>query len=105
VWIFEPAIDTTSPLGRALDGIMAVCAELRVDTIRQNTRRARARQSPGLIRGRPTVMTPDKLSEAIDMRAEVKTIAYVAGVLNVGEATVKRALKVERERGQLQEPA
>jgi DNA invertase Pin-like site-specific DNA recombinase len=30
-------IDTTSPMGRSLFGIVAVFAQLRVDTIRQNT--------------------------------------------------------------------
>ena len=35
----EPQIDTTTPMGRALFGIVAVFAELRVDTIRENTQR------------------------------------------------------------------
>ncbi|HAM12866.1 MAG TPA: resolvase, partial [Microbacterium sp.] len=34
----EPVIDTTTPMGRALFGIVAVFAQLRVDTIRENTR-------------------------------------------------------------------
>jgi len=81
----EPAIDTTSPMGRALYGIMAVFAQLRVDTIRQDTLDGPAHaRAQGRFGGRPTVMTPDKLSEAIDMRAQGKTIAYVAGVLGVG---------------------
>lgn len=33
----EPDIDTTTPMGRALFGIVAVFAQLRVDTIRDNT--------------------------------------------------------------------
>ncbi len=35
----EPLIDTTSPMGRALYGIVAVFAQVRVNTIRDNTRR------------------------------------------------------------------
>jgi DNA invertase Pin-like site-specific DNA recombinase len=44
----EPDIDTTTPMGRALFGFVAVLAQLRVDTIRENTRRglAHARSGP-----------------------------------------------------------
>jgi DNA invertase Pin-like site-specific DNA recombinase len=102
----EPAIDTTSPMGRALYGIMAVFAQLRIDTIRQNTRDGLAHaRSQGRFGGRPTVMTDDKLEQALAMRAEKKTITYIAGVLGVGEATVKRALQRERDRPQVKEPA
>jgi DNA invertase Pin-like site-specific DNA recombinase len=39
VSLTEPMIDTTTPMGRALYGIVAVFAQLRVDTIRENTQR------------------------------------------------------------------
>lgn len=35
----EPDIDTTTPMGRALFGIVAVFSQLGVDTIRENTLR------------------------------------------------------------------
>ena len=55
----EPDIDTTTPMGRALFGIVAVFAQLRVDTIRQNTMRGLAHaRAQGRLGGRPTVMTP-----------------------------------------------
>lgn len=38
----EPMIDTTTPMGRALFGMVAVFAQLRVDTIRENTMRGLA---------------------------------------------------------------
>ena len=102
----EPAIDTTSPIGRALYGIMAVFAQLRLDTIRQNTLDGLAHaRSKGRFGGRPTVMTPEKIEQALAMRADKKTIAYIAGVLGVREATVKRALQKERDREQLQKMA
>ena len=41
--VTEPDIDTTTPMGRALFGIVAVFAQLRVDTIRENTRAGLAR--------------------------------------------------------------
>ena len=90
----EPAIDTTSPMGRALYGIMAVLAQLRVDTIRANTRSGLAyARSQGRVGGRPTVMTADRISVAVAMREQGATIEKVATTLGVGTATVKRALK------------
>ena len=60
----EPDIDTT-PMARALFGIVAVFAQLRVDTIRENTRAGLARaRSEGRVGGRPTVMTPAKVRQA-----------------------------------------
>lgn len=48
----EPMIDTTIPMGRALFGIVTVFAQLRGDTIRENTRlgldHARARARPAV---------------------------------------------------------
>ena len=49
----EPDIDTTTPMGRALFGIVAVFAQLRVDTIRQNTMRGLAHaRAQGRLGGR-----------------------------------------------------
>lgn len=39
VSLTEPMTDTTTPVGRALYGIVAVFAQLRVDTIRDNPQR------------------------------------------------------------------
>ncbi|WP_431031223.1 recombinase family protein [Plantibacter sp. RU18] len=95
--ITEPAIDTTSPMGRALYGIMAVFAQLRVDTIRQNTLDGLAHaRSQGRVGGRPTVMTPERVAVAQQMRAEKATFPQIARTLGVGEATVKRALAAAR---------
>lgn len=93
----EPDIDTTTPMGRALFGIVAVFAQLRVDTIRDNTRRgldyARAQ---GRVGGRPTVMTPERVKEAQRMRSEGRTLAEIAAVLGVGTSSVSRALSTTR---------
>ena len=98
----EPDIDTTTPMGRALFGIVAVFAQLRVDNIRENTRRgldhARAR---GRVGGRPTVMTPERVHEARRMRSEGKTIAEIAGVLGVGNSSVSRALSTHSTRSDI----
>ena len=51
----EPDIDTTTPMGRALFGIVAVFAQLRVDTIRENTVRGLAHaRAEGRVGGRPS---------------------------------------------------
>lgn len=90
----EPAIDTTSPMGRALYGIIAVFAQLRVDTIRQNTRDGLARaRAEGRIGGRPTVMTTERVELAGRLRAEGSSYQHIAEVLGVGESSVIRALK------------
>lgn len=89
----EPEIDTTTPMGRALFGIVAVFAQLRVDTIRDNTRRGLEHaRAAGRIGGRPTVMSPERIEAASRMREDGKTLAQIADVLEVGKSTVHRAL-------------
>ncbi len=59
----EPDIDTTTPMGRALFGIVAVFAQLRVDTIRDNTRRGLEHaRAQGRLGGRPTVMSAERVA-------------------------------------------
>lgn len=71
VSLTEPLIDTTSPMGRALFGIVAVFAQLRVDTIRENTQRGLDyARSPGRVGGRPSVMTPERIATVERMRSE-----------------------------------
>lgn len=92
----EPFLDigTTTPLGEAIVGILTVLGQLRVSTVRENTRRglgqARARGRAG---GRPTVMTPERLDAAKRMRARGASLGRIAAVLGVGKTTVARALK------------
>lgn len=89
----EPEIDTTTPMGRALFGIVAVFLQLRVDTIRENTQRGLAHaRAQGRIGGRPSVMTPEKIDAAVRLRASGQSIADIATVLEVGKSTVHRAL-------------
>lgn len=89
----EPDIDTTTPMGKALFGMVAVFAQLRVDTIRDNTRRGLEHaRAQGRVGGRPTVMTPERLQAAREMHDEDKSIRHIAAVLGVGKTTVARAL-------------
>lgn len=89
----EPVIDTTTPMGRALFGIVAVFAQLRVDTIRENTRRGLAyARAHGRTGGRPTVMGPERTDAALRMKARGESTAHIAAVLGVSPSSVRRAL-------------
>ena len=89
----EPEIDTTTPMGRALFGIVAVFAQLRVDTIRDNTLRGLEHaRAAGRVGGRPSVMSPERTEAAARMRDDGKTLSQIAEVLEVGKSTVHRAL-------------
>lgn len=75
----EPDIDTTTPMGRALFGIVAVFAQLRVDTIRANTRRGLEHaRAQGRLGGRPTVMTQERVAAAVQLRAAGSSATAIA---------------------------
>ena len=83
------AIDTTTPAGRLLFGIMASVAAFERDVIRERTiaglAAARAR---GKVGGRPPIMTPDKLAVARRMLAEGKPKAAIAKTIGVSRPTL-----------------
>lgn len=89
------AINTTTPAGRLLFGIMASLAEFERQVIRERTMAglaaARARGKHG---GRPTVMTPDKLDVARQMFASGKDRALIARTIGVSRATLYNFLSV-----------
>ena len=74
-------------------------AQLRVDTIRQNTIDGLAHaRAQGRVGGRPTVMTPQRVAAAVRMRADGMTLEQIATTFGVGRASVTRALpKVDRD--------
>jgi len=86
-------VDTSTPMGEAIVGIMAVLAQLRVATIRDNTMRGLAHaRAQGRVGGRPSVMTPERVEEAARMRAAGVSIAKIARTFGVGASSVSRAL-------------
>ncbi|MEZ2373392.1 recombinase family protein [Arthrobacter sp. RCC_34] len=90
----EPEFDTSTAMGRAMFGFAAVLLQLRVDAIRENTMAGlEYARSQGRVGGRPTVMTPERIAQAVRMRT-VDEMPYraIAKVLGVGEASVRRAL-------------
>jgi DNA invertase Pin-like site-specific DNA recombinase len=93
----EPVIDTTTPHGRTLFGIVAVLAQVRVNIAREQTMRGlEIARSEGRVGGRPSVISPERLAEARRMRAMGYSIERIARVLGVGSSSVSRAfMKVD----------
>ena len=91
------AIDTSTPGGELVFHIFAAVAQMERRLISERTlaglQFARARGRTG---GRPTVMTAARLAQAHRLRAEGKTLQYIATTLQVGRATIVRALASER---------
>jgi DNA invertase Pin-like site-specific DNA recombinase len=86
-------VDISTPMGEAVVAIMAVLAQLRVATIRENTRRGLAHaRAQGRVGGRPSVMTPERTAAAVQMREHKHSIVHIAKVLGVGKSSVSRAL-------------
>jgi len=92
-------VDTSTPMGEAIVGIMAVLAQLRVATIRENTLRGLAHaRAQGRVGGRPSVMTAERVEEAARMREAGLSIAKIARTFGVGKSSVARALAKHDER-------
>ena len=96
----EPEIDTTTAMGRALFGIVAVFAQLRVDTIRENTMRGlEYARSQGRVGGRPRVITPQKMEAIKAMRANGDSWRTIGAGLNVSPSTAFKAYNEHLDAG------
>lgn len=94
----EPDIDTTTPMGRALFGIVAVFAQLRVDMIRANTLRGLAHaRSQGRIGGRPRALTDDNIETARALHKAGHSYRQIARLLNVSASTISRRINPTNE--------
>lgn len=90
----EPAIDTTTPMGRALFGIVAVFEQLRVDMIRDATHRGLAHaRSQGRVGGRPPAVDEEKQALIVTLREAGWSHARIAKHVGVSASSVGRALK------------
>jgi DNA invertase Pin-like site-specific DNA recombinase len=100
----EPAlnVDPSTPMGRAMLSFMATIAQLRVDTIRANTLRGLAHaRAQGRVGGRTSVMTPERVEMARQMRESTDPpMSYdrIAQALGVGRSSVIRALSKDAQR-------
>lgn len=90
----EPAIDTTSAMGKLIFNIFGVLNEFRVDLIRENTMAGleNARKQ-GRIGGRPVSLTPEKIETARLLQKEGKNYSEIGKILNVHRSTVSNHLK------------
>ena len=92
------AIDTTTVGGELVFHIFAAVAQMERRLISERTRAglvaARARGRAG---GRPTVMTPERLTAAQAMRAQGMTLIQIAATLGVGRSSLVRALAQSAE--------
>lgn len=95
------AIDTTTPAGRLLFGVLASLAAFERDLIRERTlaglEAARAR---GRVGGRPPTMTADKLAVATRMLKEGRPKSTIAATIGVSRATLYTHLNRLRSTGE-----
>jgi DNA invertase Pin-like site-specific DNA recombinase len=87
------AIDTTTVGGELVFHVFAAVAQMERRLIRERTMAglaaARARGRKG---GRPSVMTEQRQTAAVAMRAQGLTLNQIAASLGVGRSSVVRAL-------------
>jgi DNA invertase Pin-like site-specific DNA recombinase len=83
-------INSTTPIGRVIVGILASMAELELELARE--RREAARKDRGQPIGRPKALDPDKAALARRMRASGEPVPTIASTLGVSRATVYRAI-------------
>lgn len=83
------AIDTTTPAGRLLFGIMASLAQFERDLIQERTMAGlAAARARGKVGGRPPIMTTEKLAVARRMLDEGKPKAVIAKTIGVSRPTL-----------------
>ncbi len=92
LYIHQQAIDTTSPAGKALFGMLGVFAEFERSIIQEriNSGLARAR-AEGKRLGRPS-LTEDVRAKVVRLREEGQSIRQIAASAGVGVSTAQRIL-------------
>ena len=87
------AIDTATPLGRAMRQMIGVLAELERSLISGRTRAGvKAAKRRGVKFGRTVKLTPEQIDHARKLIDKGEARQYVADLLNVGRSTLYRAL-------------
>lgn len=89
----EPTLDTTTDDDQVLLDLLGVVVALDRAGRAEDTRLGLvdARES-GRVGGRPTVITPELLARARELRAAGATYSQIAAELGVGKTTIRRAL-------------
>jgi DNA invertase Pin-like site-specific DNA recombinase len=87
-------VDSSTPTGRMICGVMASLAELELELGRERRSAARAaRKARGLHVGRPPALAPEKAALAKRMRDAGEPVPTIAAALQVSESTVYRAVR------------
>jgi DNA invertase Pin-like site-specific DNA recombinase len=91
-------VDSATPTGRAVLGIMASLAELELELGRERRTAAReARRARGQSIGRPKALDRQKAALAQRMSSSGESATTIAAALGVSRATVYRVLAVEND--------
>lgn len=86
-------VDSSTPTGRAVLGIMASLAELELELGRERRDAAKAaRKARNLPIGRPRSLSPDQIALAERMRAAGEPVPEIAKTLGVSRPTMYRLL-------------
>ncbi|WP_078344989.1 recombinase family protein [Mycobacteroides chelonae] len=89
-------VDSSTPTGRAVLGIMASLAELELELLRERGAAAKsARKARDLPIGRPRALTADQIRQAEALRASGEPVPVIASTLGVSRATLYRTLAVK----------
>lgn len=89
-------VDSSTPTGRAVLGIMASLAELELELLRERGAAAKsARKARDLPIGRPRALTADQIRQAEALRASGEPVPVIASTLGVSRATLYRTLSVK----------
>ena len=89
----EPALCTDAPSGAGPTEVVAALEGLRRRLVSVRTRAGMASAAAsGKRPGRPTVMTPEKVAMALELRRLDRPVTHIARVLGVSPNSVQRAL-------------
>lgn len=87
----RPLFDLTTPMGKAMLGVMSAIAqderERRLQQAREGTKRARER---GVRLGRKPSLTPHQQAKARKMKASGQPLKEIADIFNVSKSTISR---------------
>lgn len=93
VRLLREAVDTATPTGKAIVGIMAAVAELEVDLNHERTAaRIATMKAQGQRIGRPPKLTAEQVRQARALIEEGESISATARTLGVSRPTLYRAL-------------
>lgn len=90
----EPKLDLAPAPTSETSAYMTALDEVRRALLGDRVRAGlQAATTEGRRAGRPSVMTPDKISIAIELRSHGRSVAHIANVVGVSASAVRRALR------------